>query len=184
MPYIIYKDSIEPPLDGKTFFGIALLENYAPDKIAIILVVNGFKGSFPNEPASFELPILNDGVSYNLGIAECDLIITGDAKYAELSRSYEKTESGFEITINYDDKPLPLEGTIDVYEIPKITVLKRLDAAGKFNAVMDVIEGDRWALQQWNAVDVVHSNDPVMLSMFTALSVDASVILSPVGVEP
>ena len=181
---IIYKDNIEPPLDGETFVGLAAFSEYDDKKIAPVLAGNGFQSSFPPEPASFEVPVTKDGVSYNLGVAECELVITGAAKYAELSRNYAKTESGFEVTINYDNKPLPIEGTTDVYKIPRITIVERLIATGDFDAVIAKIDASRAATEAWKTITSVHTNHTLILQVLAAGGADASVILSPVGIDP
>lgn len=184
MPYIIYKDNIDPPLEGdETFEGLAFFAEYDAREIAPVLAENGFSSSFPTEPASFEVPCSKDEYSYSLGVAECELVVAaGAVKYAELSREYAKTETGFEVAITYDDKPLPLEGfDIDVWAIPKITVLERIKAVGKKAEIEAALKSDWFALQEWSAASEIHSNNVEILAMFAALGIDADVILSPVG---
>lgn len=64
------------------------------------------------------------------------------------------------------------------HTVSKYTVIKRLEAAGKFDQALTLLEPDRLNLAKWNAILEVRSDDIQAIALITAVGLDPAVILA------
>lgn len=66
-----------------------------------------------------------------------------------------------------------------VHAVSKVTVIRRLQAAGKFNAALNALKADPLLYEIWSAVLEIRSDDANARALFTAVGADPAVILAP-----
>lgn len=64
------------------------------------------------------------------------------------------------------------------HEIAKLTVINRLEQAGKFNDALSALKADDLLYEKWSAVSVIRSDDAHARGLFSALGLDPDVILA------
>ncbi len=67
----------------------------------------------------------------------------------------------------------------DVYEISKVTVIDRLEAAGKFDAVLAILQANTLQYERWQAVTTIKSDNAEVLAVLGAVGADVAIILAP-----
>lgn len=65
------------------------------------------------------------------------------------------------------------------YPVSKLTIVKRLQAAGKWVDVRAFFTSNEDALDRWNAASYIDSDDPEVLAVLAAIGADPTVILAP-----
>ena len=83
---------------------------------------------------------------------------------------YYRVENG---TLVYDPEPE------DPYDIRKITIIERLEEAGKLEAAITALRRNNVLYEKWNAVASISSDDPRTTALLISIGADLDVILAP-----
>lgn len=63
--------------------------------------------------------------------------------------------------------------------VSKVAIIRRLQAAGKFNAALTALKADPLLYELWSAMLEIRSDDANARALFTAVGADPAVILAP-----
>ena len=66
-----------------------------------------------------------------------------------------------------------------VYVVSKLTVIRRLNAAGRFTAAVTVLRSNTLLYEMWSAVSELRSDDTQARALFAAVGADPNEILAP-----
>lgn len=65
------------------------------------------------------------------------------------------------------------------WPVPKITIIRRLRAAGKFDTALTALKADPFLYELWSAALEIQSDDVNARALFTAVGADPDAILAP-----